>query len=169
MVTSQSARDLGIPYPSQEIRCSLEVSAPDGSKEIVETNKFLTQSGYGRPVQRVTQGPRVQAPRAMRKMVARFDSPTGLQDGELTGHIVAAAFWVDVVARQVPVQIKALNERARAMSKAKTQASTRQLPPSKAASASGSAESFLFTKRPDKSPTRETPPPKQSKQDQSRH
>ena len=341
MVTTQSARDLGIPYPSQEVRCSLEVSTPDGSKETVETNKFLTQLGYGRPVERVTHGPCVQAPRTMHKVVARFDSPTGLQDGELTGRIVAeavckhihSALFVDVVVRQdntctlmvqdsavhtllkasgqhhvyfrlhgtdpeadqleviwlpertthddaltaaseesafglalkrnldgprygvrfqsvtaldayaskhgmgekhkwgrfrasnipssvglhgvndmlaplgwtieeidyfgdsgvvflasakgdhdhmhfidhnnqkVPVQIKALNERARAMSKAKAQASARQPTLSKAASASGAqtranVQKALFTKRNDKDKTGETPPPKQARQEQ---
>lgn len=91
MVTTQSARELSVPYSSQEIRCSLEITAPDGTKEIVEANKFLTQLGYGRPVEMLTQGPCVAAPRTMHKMVARFDSPTGLQDGELTGRIVAEA------------------------------------------------------------------------------
>ena len=108
MVTSQAARELGIPYPSTEVRCTLQVAAPDGSKELIEVTKFLTQLGFGRPVEQQTSGPCLAAPRTMHKCVARFDTPTGLQNGELTGRIVAEtvskyihpAMFVDVVARQ---------------------------------------------------------------------
>jgi hypothetical protein len=79
--------------------------------------------------------------------------------------------FVDHNNQKVPVQIKALNERARAMSKAKAQASARQPTLSKAASASGAqtranVQKALFTKRSDKDKTGETPPPKQARQDQ---
>lgn len=108
IVTTQPAKELGIPYPSVDVRCSLEVSNQEGSREIVEVNKFLTQIGYGSPVELATTGPCIVAPRTMHKCVARFDLPTGLQEGELTGRIVAEAvskhinpaYFVDVNARQ---------------------------------------------------------------------
>eukprot|EP00435_Cladocopium_sp_Y103_P027411 s765_g6.t1 len=108
IVTTQPAKELGIPYPSVDVRCSLEVSNPEGAREIVEVSKFLTQIGYGSPVELATTGPCLVAPRTMHKCVARFDIPTGLQEGELTGRIVSdavskhinPAFFVDVNARQ---------------------------------------------------------------------
>ena len=108
IVTTQPAKELGIPYPSVDVRCSLEVSNQEGSREIVEVNKFLTQIGYGSPVELATTGPCIVAPRTMHKCVARFDLPTGLPEGELTGRIVAEAvskhinpaYFVDVNARQ---------------------------------------------------------------------
>ena len=105
--TTQPARELGIPYPSVDVRCSLEVPSPEGTREVVEVNKFLTQIGYGNPVELATSGPCIVAPRTMHKCVARFDLPTGLQDGELTGRIVSeavskhikSAYFVDINAR----------------------------------------------------------------------
>ena len=91
IVTTQPARELGIPCPSVDVRCSLEVSSPEGTREVVEVNKFLTQIWYGNPVELATSGPCIVAPRTMHRCVARFDLPTGLQEGELTGRIVSEA------------------------------------------------------------------------------
>ena len=68
--TTQPARELGIPYPSVDVRCSLEVPSPEGTREVVEVNKFLTQIGYGNPVELATSGPCIVAPRTMHKCVA---------------------------------------------------------------------------------------------------
>lgn len=48
IVTIQTAKELGLPYNSAEIRCSLRVRNYEGQREIVEVTKSLTQLGFGR-------------------------------------------------------------------------------------------------------------------------
>lgn len=108
VVTSQPARELGLPYPSVQVRCSLNVATPEGTREVVEVTKYLTQLGYGDQVEQRTAGPCLTLPKTMHKCVVRFDTLSGITAGELTGRIVAEtvskhihpAMFIDVVVRQ---------------------------------------------------------------------
>ena len=91
IVTSQSAQELGMPYVSTPIRCNLSVRAADGSREITEVSKYLTQLGFGEKVSRTVTGPRVNAPCTMTKVTVKFDTATGLEPNDLSGKNVAAA------------------------------------------------------------------------------
>ena len=91
IVTSQTAQELGMPYMSVPVRCSLAVQTEDGSREVVEVAKFLTQLGFGPKVSRAVSGPLVQAPCTMTKVTIKFDTATGLEPSDLTGKTVATA------------------------------------------------------------------------------
>ena len=107
IITSQSARDLGLPYGSTQVRCGLKITNSSGQVEQVEVTKFLTQLGFGKPVEMATQGPCVAAPRTMIKVVIRYDIPAGVPFEELNSRTVAntlsryvnEAFFLDIVTR----------------------------------------------------------------------
>lgn len=83
IVTPQNAQELGMPYSSVPIRCSLSVSTDDGGREIVEVSKFLTQLGFGAKVARSVSGPCVTAPCTMVRVTVKFDTATGLEPKDL--------------------------------------------------------------------------------------
>ena len=107
IVTSQHAKDLGLPYPSTAIRCTLRVKTDDGKTELVEVSKFLTQIGFGQPVEMRVQGPCVTAPRTMLKVVIRYDILAGFDFAEISNRTVAntlskyvnEAFFLDITTR----------------------------------------------------------------------
>ena len=67
------------------------VQAADGSREITEVPKYLTQLGFGEKVSRTVTGPHVSAPCTMTKVTVKFDTATGLEPNDLSGRNVAAA------------------------------------------------------------------------------
>ena len=107
VVTTQTARDLGLPYSSFAIQCRLQIRNEEGQPEVVEVQKHLTQLGFGAPVEMAVSGPCVMAPRTMHKMVIRYDVESGIAPEDLTTRIVATTlsaiidevYFVDVVAR----------------------------------------------------------------------
>lgn len=90
VLLSQDPSSLGMRgYHSEIISCNIRVLKDDGTLQVVQVERFLTQLGFGEHVLQVACGTLVHLPTCMHKCVAKFPAMFGWTADMITGSTIS--------------------------------------------------------------------------------